>query len=200
MSKSIILVTGASSGFGLMTAKALAEAGHTVYASMRETTGRNAPQVADVAAWAAENKANLRTAELDVQSDASADAGIAQMIADAGRLDVIVHNAGLCASGASATLSSSAPLLVLCAGAGRLSCRLRGEMSRRAATRRYEISESVAIKWLERVERDGSRRSVRRMRPEKPSGRVGRPRLTRLLPPGLSPRVFRRDLALDNIG
>src|SRR5277367_3250510 len=31
----------------------------------------------------------------------------------------------------------------------------RGEMSRRAAARRYEISESVAIKWLERVERDG---------------------------------------------
>jgi DNA modification methylase len=30
-------------------------------------------------------------------------------------------------------------------------------MSRRAAARRYEISESVAIKWLERVERDGSR-------------------------------------------
>ena len=73
-------------------------------------------------------------------------------------------------------------------------------MSRRAAARRHEISESVAIKWLERVERDGSRRSARRMRPEKPSGRVGKPRLARPLPPGLSPRVFRRDLALDNIG
>ncbi len=36
----------------------------------------------------------------------------------------------------------------------------RGEMSRRAAARRYEISESVAIKWLERVERDGSREPV----------------------------------------
>jgi putative transposase len=33
----------------------------------------------------------------------------------------------------------------------------RGEMSRRAAARRYEISESVAIKWLERVERHGPR-------------------------------------------
>jgi transposase len=33
----------------------------------------------------------------------------------------------------------------------------RGEMSRRAAARRYEISESVAIKWLERLERNGSR-------------------------------------------
>ena len=38
----------------------------------------------------------------------------------------------------------------------------RGEMSRRAAARRYEISESVAIKWLERVERDGSREPVGR--------------------------------------
>jgi transposase-like protein len=36
----------------------------------------------------------------------------------------------------------------------------RGEMSRRAAARRYEISESVAIKWLERVEREGSREPV----------------------------------------
>jgi transposase len=36
----------------------------------------------------------------------------------------------------------------------------RGEMSRRAAARRYEISESVAIKWLERVERHGSREPV----------------------------------------
>lgn len=37
MSRSIILVTSASSGFGLMAAKALAGAGYTVYASMRET-------------------------------------------------------------------------------------------------------------------------------------------------------------------
>jgi transposase len=36
----------------------------------------------------------------------------------------------------------------------------RGETSRRGAARRYEISESVAIKWLERLEREGSREPV----------------------------------------
>src|SRR3984885_2752260 len=94
MSKQVILVTGASSGFGLMIAQFLALAGHTVYASMRETSGRNATQVAALAAWSAEQKANLRTVELDVQSDASAEAGVAAILADADRLDVIVHNAG----------------------------------------------------------------------------------------------------------
>jgi NAD(P)-dependent dehydrogenase (short-subunit alcohol dehydrogenase family) len=43
--KKVIVITGASSGFGALAARALARAGHTVYASMRETTGRNAPQV-----------------------------------------------------------------------------------------------------------------------------------------------------------
>ena len=52
----------------------------------------------------------------------------------------------------------------------------RAEMSRRAATRRHEIGESVAIKWLERVERDGPRRSARRMRRGEPS-RAWRARL-----------------------
>jgi len=36
----------------------------------------------------------------------------------------------------------------------------RGKMSRRAAARHYAVSQSVAIKWLERVERDGSREPV----------------------------------------
>ena len=94
MTKHVILVTGASSGFGLMTARALAQAGHSVYASMRETHGRNAPQVAVVADWAAAQQADLRTIELDVQSDVSTEAAIAHILADAGRLDVIVHNAG----------------------------------------------------------------------------------------------------------
>ena len=94
MPKTVALVTGASSGFGLMTSHALAQAGHTVYASVLDTAGRNAPRVAEAAAWAAEHGADLRTVELDVLSDASAEAAVDHVLADAGRLDVIIHNAG----------------------------------------------------------------------------------------------------------
>jgi len=90
----IIVVTGASSGFGALAARALARQGHTVYAGMRDTEGRNAPQVEQAKAYAAEHGADLRTVELDVQSDRSVEAGIARIVADCGRLDVIVHNAG----------------------------------------------------------------------------------------------------------
>lgn len=90
----VILITGASSGFGLMGAQALALAGHTVFASMRETTGRNAPQVEAVRHFAQAHSADLRPLELDVGSAASVDAALAALIADTGRLDVLVHNAG----------------------------------------------------------------------------------------------------------
>ncbi|UZM14871.1 SDR family oxidoreductase [Pseudomonas kielensis] len=92
--KSVILITGASSGFGALTARALADAGHTVYASMRETLGRNAPQVAQVQQYADQHQVDLRSVELDVASSTSVEAGVAKIIADCGRLDVIIHNAG----------------------------------------------------------------------------------------------------------
>ena len=93
MSK-IIVITGASAGFGALTARALADAGHTVYAGMRDTAGRNATAVADAAGYAAEHGVDLRTVELDVADQDSVDAAIAQISRGAGRIDVVVHNAG----------------------------------------------------------------------------------------------------------
>ena len=95
----VILITGASSGFGLLAARALAHAGHTVYASMRETAGRNAPQVAALQRYAAEQRVDLRPLELDVAAQASADAAIQSALREAGRLDVVIHNAGHMAFG-----------------------------------------------------------------------------------------------------
>ncbi|MBV1688096.1 SDR family NAD(P)-dependent oxidoreductase [Novosphingobium sp. G106] len=91
MTKKIILITGASSGFGRLTAEALACAGHTVYASMRDVAGRNA---ANAAAMAAIEGLDLRPIELDVQSEASAEAAVTKIVAESGRIDVLVHNAG----------------------------------------------------------------------------------------------------------
>ena len=74
--KYVIVFTGESSGFGALTARALAKAGHTVYANMRDTTARNAPQVEEARKFANVNNVDLRTIELDVASQASADAAI----------------------------------------------------------------------------------------------------------------------------
>ena len=92
--KNIIVISGASSGFGALAARALAKAGHTVYASMRETNGRNASQVEDAKKFAKDNSVDLRTIELDVASQAPVDAAIQQIIAENKRLDVVIHNAG----------------------------------------------------------------------------------------------------------
>ncbi|MFI2486212.1 SDR family oxidoreductase [Promicromonospora kroppenstedtii] len=90
----VVVITGASSGFGALTARALAAAGHTVYAGMRQTEGRNAPQVDATAAWASEHDADLRAIELDVSSQESVDRAVTQIEAEHGRIDVLVHNAG----------------------------------------------------------------------------------------------------------
>lgn len=90
----VIVVTGTSSGFGALAVRRLALAGHTVYAGMRETTGRNAAAVAELRAFGSSNNADVRAVELDVQSQESADAAIGTIIGEQGHLDVVVHNAG----------------------------------------------------------------------------------------------------------
>jgi NAD(P)-dependent dehydrogenase (short-subunit alcohol dehydrogenase family) len=61
---------------------------------MRETAGRNAPQAAAVEKYSAEHAVDLRPIELDVSSQTSVDTAIAKIVAEHGRLDVVIHNAG----------------------------------------------------------------------------------------------------------
>jgi len=92
--KQTVLVTGASSGFGEMISRDLAQAGHIVYASMRGTTGKNTNKVSANADYASEHGVDLRSLELDIQDERSVDLAVEQIMADEGRIDVLVHNAG----------------------------------------------------------------------------------------------------------
>jgi NAD(P)-dependent dehydrogenase (short-subunit alcohol dehydrogenase family) len=92
MSKTI-LITGASSGFGRDTAETLHRAGHTVYASMRGVQGKNRE------AAEALRKLGIKTVELDVSDDASVEAGVENVLAEAGKIDVLVNNAGIASAG-----------------------------------------------------------------------------------------------------
>lgn len=99
----IILVTGSSSGFGRLTAETLARQGHTVFASMRGIEGKNAKTSAEVRALAQKEKLALHVIELDVTDDTSAEGAVAEVIEQAGRIDVLVNNAGIAYAGLSET-------------------------------------------------------------------------------------------------
>lgn len=88
MSK-IILVTGTSTGLGISIAVQAAQAGHTVYATMRNLQRREALDAAASAAGV-----SLNVLPLDVSDSASVNAAVAEIIAREGRIDVLVNNAG----------------------------------------------------------------------------------------------------------
>jgi NAD(P)-dependent dehydrogenase (short-subunit alcohol dehydrogenase family) len=90
----VVLVTGASSGFGAMTARALADAKHVVYAGMRDIGGRNVKAAAAARRYADERGVTLRPVEMDVSDQTSVDAAVATVLAEACRVDVVIHNAG----------------------------------------------------------------------------------------------------------
>jgi NAD(P)-dependent dehydrogenase (short-subunit alcohol dehydrogenase family) len=92
--KEVIVITGASSGFGALSAIALARAGHLVYAGMRETRGRNAPAAEKARQDSVGLPGEIRPIEMDVGSRESCDAAIQELVAATGRLDVVIHNAG----------------------------------------------------------------------------------------------------------
>ena len=90
----VILVTGASSGFGALTVRALADANHVVYAGMRDIAGRNAESAAVARRYADEHGVELRAVDMDVSDQGSVDRAVASVLGEAGRIDVVIHNAG----------------------------------------------------------------------------------------------------------
>lgn len=81
-----VLITGAGSVFGLLSAQALARDGHVVYGglhSARQTTGTNK-----------DNINPIRDVVLDITSKESIDAALNMIISEAGQLDCVVHSAG----------------------------------------------------------------------------------------------------------
>lgn len=93
---STVLITGAGTGIGKLTAQALARAGHTVFASMRNTQSEQADELRTLAT---EEGLDLRTVGLDVQSEQSARDAVATVLEQAGHLDVVIQNAGHLAIG-----------------------------------------------------------------------------------------------------
>lgn len=83
MTPQIILITGASSGIGYEAAKMLAQSGHKVYGAARRTERMESLRPLGVMPLA-----------LDVTSDVSAKEVIDQIIAQEGRIDVLINNAG----------------------------------------------------------------------------------------------------------
>lgn len=85
----IAIVTGCSSGIGLESAIELARANHTVFAGLRdesrsgELTDRSSKEGLDV-----------RTFQIDVSDGASVRNAAAKVLKEAGRVDVLVNNAG----------------------------------------------------------------------------------------------------------
>ncbi len=75
----VVLVTGASSGFGQQAAALLVRRGHRVFGTSR----RQLP-----------DQAGVQMLQLDVRDDQAVRAGVAEVLADAGRIDVLVNNAG----------------------------------------------------------------------------------------------------------
>ena len=90
----VIFITGTSSGIGLATAVAFGRAGQDVYASMRNPN--RAPELASIVA---KEKLPIKLLPMDVDDDVSVGKTVAGVLADSGRIDVLVNNAGIAVTG-----------------------------------------------------------------------------------------------------
>jgi NAD(P)-dependent dehydrogenase (short-subunit alcohol dehydrogenase family) len=90
----VVLITGASSGFGRLIAETLARKNYQAFATMRNVDGRNAAAAREIRELGERESLSLQTLELDVTDDASVDRAVNEVTTRCGRIDVLVNNAG----------------------------------------------------------------------------------------------------------
>lgn len=95
----VVLITGASTGFGRTASEALAQRGYRVFATMRDRSGRNASTAEALWSLAKREGWNLDVLDMDVTDDASVRQAVQQALDRAGRIDVLTNNAGIGAQG-----------------------------------------------------------------------------------------------------
>jgi len=101
----VSVVTGANSGIGRATAIHLAQQGHTVYGTVRATS-----RMETFHKLAEQAGVDIQLVELDVAEDESVRAGFEKILGEAGRVDVLVNNAGV---GGNAVAEEATPELYL---------------------------------------------------------------------------------------
>ncbi len=87
---SVVLITGTSSGIGLATALHFARLGHEVHAGLRNPTG-----AAELTQAIEQEKLPIRPVVVDVDDAVSVQRGVREILDKAGRIDVLVNNAGI---------------------------------------------------------------------------------------------------------
>jgi len=96
---STVLITGSSTGFGRDAAERLARRGHQGVATMRDIDGRNHAHRTALETITASERVSLKVLELDVTDEPSVQNAVASAVAEFGRLDVVINNAGFAGFG-----------------------------------------------------------------------------------------------------
>jgi NAD(P)-dependent dehydrogenase (short-subunit alcohol dehydrogenase family) len=102
-----IFITGTNSGFGRLAAVALANAGHHVFATMRDVAGRNREAAEELSKAGDSASGSIQVVEMEVTSAESVNAAVASVHEQVGHLDVVINNAGYGLAGLEETLSDA---------------------------------------------------------------------------------------------
>lgn len=141
-----VLITGASSGFGYETACRAARRGHRVFATMRDSTGRNSGARASLEAIAERERVGIEVLDLDVTDEGSVTSAVDEALARAGHIDAVVDNAGVASLGVAEAFTPEQYLHVFdvnVAGAVRVNRAVLPSMRRRRSGLLIHVSSAA---------------------------------------------------------